>query len=408
MSGGVQGPMRDQNTPHVVAFRDRRPSAEVAARPFARRGRPLANLRTYKWFALFVVLPSLLTGLYYGGIATDRYVSEAQIVVRRATEPAPTGGLASFLKTTGLAVGNDEASTVQAYILSRDAVNSLGERFPIKRYFDMPKADFLARWPSLMYGRSEEEFYRYYKTMVSAVPNRETGVLTISVEAFEPASARQMTAALLELAEAMINRLNSRIQHDAIRTASDEVARSEDALIASQVALTRFRNRELLLDPQRNAILLTELIGKLNTELAGITAQIEQLRQGAPSSPQLAPLMAHASSLEQQITLQRDQVAASGTGLADKVAQYERLTLQQQFATRRLASSVAGLTVSQNDARRQQIFLQRVVEPNLPDKSTMPRRLVNSATVFGWSLLFYLVFWLVISGVREHSASHST
>jgi len=407
LSSGVQGPMRDQNSPHIVAFQDRRAAAETVARPFARRGSRWATLRSYKWFLLLVVLPSLLTGLYYGGIATDRYVSEAQIVVRRASEPSPSGGLASFLKTTGLASGNDETGTVQAYILSRDALNSLGARLPVKSYFDTPGADFLARWPSWIYGRSEEEFYRYYKTMIGAVPNRETGVLTISVEAFEAAAAKRMTATLLELAEDMINRLNSRIQHDAIRTANEEVVRSEEALVASQVALTQFRNRELLLDPQRNAILLTELIGKLNTELAGTTAQIDQLRQGAPNSPQLAPLMAHASSLQQQIALQRDQVAASGAGLADKVAQYERLTLQQQFATRRLASAVAGLTVSQNDARRQQIFLQRIVEPNLPDRSTMPRRLVSSITVFGWSLLLYLIFWLVSSGVREHSATHS-
>jgi capsular polysaccharide transport system permease protein len=59
------------------------------------------------------------------------------------------------------------------------------------------------------------------------------------------------------------------------------------------------------------------------------------------------------------------------------------------------------------DARRQQIFLQRIVEPNLPDKATMPKRLVNPLTVFGWSLLFYLIFWLVSSGLREHSAAHS-
>lgn len=354
-----------------------------------------------------MILPNLLTGLYYGWIATDRYVSEAQIVVRRAAEPAQTGGLASFLKTTGLSGGADETSTVQAYVLSRDALDALSAKLPVKTYFEVAQADFLSRWPSWFYGRSNEEFYRYYKRMASAVPSHETGVLTISIEAFEPAAAKRMAATLLDLAEEMVNRLNERIRNDAIKTAGDEVARSEEALVLSQIALTQFRNRELLLDPQRNAILLTELIGKLNTELANTVAQVEQLRQGAPNSPQLAPLIAHVSSLQQQIASQRDQVAASGAGLADKVAQYERLTLQQQFVTRRLAAAVAGLTLAQNDARRQQVFLQRIVEPNLPDQSTAPRRLVSVITVFGWSLLFYLIFWLVSSGIREHSAAHS-
>lgn len=367
----------------------------------------LARLRLYKWFAVLVVLPTLLTSLYYGLIAADRYVSEAQIVVRKASAPAPSGGLASILKTE-LSGGADEASAVQAYILSRDALSSLGTKLPIKTYFEVPQADFLARWPSWIYGRSDEEFYRYYKTMISAKPGPETGVLTLSVEAFDPAAARRITAALLELAEGQVNKLNDRIRADTIRTAMDEVSRSEEALVASQIALTQFRNRELLLDPRQNSVLLAELIGKLNTELANTTAQLEQLRRSAPNSPQLAPLVAQASSLQQQIASQREQVATSGSSLAEKVSEYERLQSQQTFAIRRLASTVATLSSAQAEARRQQVFLQRIVEPNQPDKAIMPRRLANSVTVLGWSMLIYLIFWLLSSGIREKSATNST
>jgi capsular polysaccharide transport system permease protein len=390
----------------AVAFRGARAPVEMAAKLAGRQRHFLAKLRSYRWFLFLVVLPTLLSGAYYGLIAADRYVSEAQIVVRRASDTASSGGLASFLKTTGLSGGADDTAALQAYIRSRDALGVLKQRLPIESYFGADGADFLARWPSVVFGASDEELFRYYKWMVSAVPSKETGVLTLSVEAFDPTAARSMTTALLELAEEMINRLNDRVRTDAIRTANEEVRHSEEALIASQVALTQFRNRELLLDPQRNAVLLTELIGKLNTELAATIAQIDQLRQGAPKSPQLAPLEARVSSLQQAIAAQRDQVAGSGSGLADKVSQYERLNLQQQFATRRLTSAIAALTMAQAEARRQQIFVARIVEPNLPDKSTMPRRLANVLTVFGWSLLIYLITWLISAGVREHSVRH--
>lgn len=398
--------MRHDGSSQVAAFRNGILPAGNLGRPVLRRFR-FASLLSYKWFALFVVLPTLLTGLYYGVVASDRYVSEAQIVVRRGAEPASSGWLASFLKTAGLAGGADETSTVQSYILSRDALTSLGARLPVKSYFDVPQADFLARWPSWIYGRSDEEFYSYYKRVVRAEPDAETGILTISVQAFDPAAAKRLTAMLVELAEDMVNRLNDRIRADAIRTANDEVARSEETLVASQVALTQFRNRELLLDPKRNAVMLTELIGQLNTELANTIAQIDQVRQGATNSPQLAPLEAQATSLRQQIAAQREEMTVSGSGLAGKVEQYERLTLQQQIVTKRLASAVAALTAAQNGARRQQIFLQRVVEPNQPDKATMPKRLANVLTVFGWSMLFYLIFWLISSGLRERTVSHT-
>jgi len=399
--------MSHDSASSVVSFREGRPQVELVRERPVRLGRRSARLGRYKWFALFVVLPTLLTSIYYGLIAANRYVSEAQIVVRKASDASKLGGFASFLKTAGISGGADDTSTVQAYILSRDALSGLEEKLPIKSYFGTRGADFAARWPSWIYGRSQEEFYKYYRMMVTAVPSHETGVLTISVQAFDPAHAKAIALALLDLSEETVNRINQRVRTDAIRTASDEVNRSEEALVASQVALTQFRNRELILDPERNAVLLTELIGKLNTELAGTLAQIEQLRQGAPNSPQLPSLSAHAASIRQQIAAQRDLVSAAGTGLADKVSQYERLNLQRQFTTRRLASAVASLTLAQAEARRQQLFLERIVEPNLSDKSTMPTRLVNSTTVLGWSLLLYLVFWLISSGLREHAAAHS-
>jgi len=372
------------------------------------RGRRRSFLRRYGWSWLIVVLPTLLTLIYYGLVASDRYVSEAQIMVRRASEEGGKGGFASFLKSTGISGGPDDINIVQAYVLSRDALRSLQQKLPIKEIFGPPGADFIARWPSLIHGASEEELYRYYQTMVTAAPNPETGVLRITVQAFDPVHAKAIASALLDLAEAMVNRTNERVQSEGIRSANEEVSRSEEVLIASQVALTRFRNRELILDPQQNAVLLSELIGKLNSELAATLAQIEQLRQNAPNSPQLGPLNAHASSIRQQIEAQRDSVSSAGGGLADKVSEYERLNLQQQFATRRLTSAVAALTVATVQARRQQIFLERIVEANLSDKSTRPRRLVNSVTVLGWSLLFYLIYWIVGAGIREHAAARES
>ncbi|HEV7324988.1 MAG TPA: hypothetical protein VGN91_07965 [Bosea sp. (in: a-proteobacteria)] len=379
-------------------------TADFGTHPFGSRS---PFLRRVPWSWLIVLLPTVLALVYYGVIASDRYVSEAQIVVRRASDAGSGGGFASFLKSAGISGGADDVSIVQAYVLSRDAVRGLQQRLPISEIFGPRGADFIARWPSLIYGATDEELYRYYLTMVSAAPSHETGVLTIAVQAFDPTMAKAVTSGLLDLAEAMVNRINERVQSESIRSANEEVRGGEEALIASQVALTQFRNRELVLDPERNAVLLAELIGKLNTELASTLAQIEQLRQSAPNNPQLGPLNVHAASLKQQIEAQRALVSSAGSGLADKVSEYERLNLQQQFATRRLAAAVAALTIAKAQGRRQQIFLERIVEPHLADKATRPRRIANILTVLGWSLLLYLIFWLIGTGIREHSAAHS-
>lgn len=371
--------------------------------------RPLSGRLRYKrhlgWQRVVFLLPTLLAMIYYGTIASDRYVSEAKIVVRRASEQAPASGFASFLKSTGLG-GPDDINSVQAYILSRDAIRALREKLPVREIFNHPSADFIARWPSVNYGDTEEDFYRYYLTVVSATADHKTGGLTVSVQAFVPEQAKAVAAALVDLAEALVNRLNGRVQSESVKSAEEEVERSEQALIASQVALTEFRNRELILDPQRSAVLISELIGRLNTELASLLAQTAQLRESAPNNPQLSSLNERARSISQQIEAQRNVISSAGSGLADKVSEYERLDLEQQFAARRLATAVASLTAAKAQARRQQIFLARIVEPSFPDKSTRPDRFFSILTIFGWSVLFYLVIWVVGAGIREHAAGH--
>jgi capsular polysaccharide transport system permease protein len=369
-------------------------------------GRRRARAQGPGWRWLVVLLPTLLAGLYYVAVASDRYVSEAKIVVRSASDQAAVGGLSSFLKTAGIG-GPDDLSVVQAYIRSRDAVRALQEKLPVREIFGPPDADFVARWPSIFYGGTEEDLYRYYLTMVTVTPNHTTGVLTVSVQAFQPEQAKAVASALVDLAEGMVNRLNERVRTESIKSADEEVERSERDLVASQVALTQFRNRELILDPERSAVLLSELIGKLNAELASTLAQIAQLRENAPNNPQLGPLNAHVESIRQQIEAQKKIVSSAGSGLADKMSEYERLNLQQQFATRRLAAAVAYTTVAKAQARRQQIFLEKIAEASLADKSTQPRRIANTMTILGFSLLFYLIVWVVGAGVREHAASHS-
>ena len=56
------------------------------------------------------------------------------------------------------------------------------------------------------------------------------------------------------------------------------------------------------------------------------------------------------------------------------------------------------------EAARQQLYIERVVEPNLPDYPLHPERIRLVLTVFFDNLLLLLIGWLVYSGVREHVA----
>ncbi len=352
-------------------------------------------------FLLMVVLPTILSTLYFGWLASDRFVSESTFVVRSAKSPI-AGGLGGLLQMAGISGSQDDSYSVQEYMLSRDAVSALSQRLPLRAMFDRPGADFVARYPNLLYGKSEEELFLYYKSRVEVVHVTTTGLTTLKVQAFHADDALTISRTLLGLGEELVNRMNERIRADAIRFSEAEVSRAQERLVETQIAITEFRNRELMLDPSKSSLIVAELIGRLSAELAAVTAQLREVEASSPSSPQIPGLQRRTAALEGQITLERQRVSSASDGLAEKIAGYERLNLQREFAVKALASAVTSLELARNEARRQQLYLERVVEPHAADNSEQPRRLRSILVIFAGSLLLFFVTWLILVGAREH------
>lgn len=352
-------------------------------------------------FLLVVVLPTFLTASYFGLIASDRFVSESTFVVRSAKSPL-AGGLGGLLQIVGITRSQDDSYSVQEYLLSRDAVEALSQRLPLREMFNRPGADAIARFPNLYYGKSAEELFQYYKSRVSVVHMAATGLTTLRVQTFSPDDSLAISRTLLGLGEELVNRMNERIRADAIRFSEAEVARAEQRLVEAQIAITAFRNRELMLDPEKSSLIVAELIGRLSTEVAAVTAQLREVQSSSPNSPQIPGLQRRIAALEGQVALERQRVSNASDGLAEKIAGYERLNLQREFAVKALASAVTSLEVARNEARRQQLYLERVAEPHIADYAEEPRRLRSVLVTFVGSLLLYFVGWLILAGIREH------
>jgi capsular polysaccharide transport system permease protein len=357
------------------------------------------------WLAL-ALAPTLAAGLFYGCIASPRYVSEAVFVIRTASKPAGAiGGLGALLQMVGVARSQDDAWAVHDFLTSRDAVRELGQTVDLRAIYGRKEVDPLSRYPSLLYGAAEEELYLYFQTRLDVIVNSTSGLTTLLVEAPAAADAQRLATTLLAEGEALVNRLNQRSEADAVRVATAEVARAEALRIASQQAITAFRNRELLLDPEKSSAIVLEVIGRLATRLADLRAGIAATRASAPTSPGLPSMEQQALALEREIAAERGRVGNASDGLAQKIAEYEKLQLERDFAIRSLAQAVTALEQARLEARRQQLFLERVVEPGLADEPTMPRRWRCVGTVFGFNVLVWALGWMVVSGLREHASA---
>ena len=121
-----------------------------------------------------------------------------------------------------------------------------------------------------------------------------------------------------------------------------------------------------------------------------------------PENPQIPILQVRINGLAREINRQMGQVAGSRGSLSAAAAQYQRLQLESQFADRRLTAAMNSLEEARNEARRKQAYVERIVQPSLPDEAQEPRRLRAIFATFILSLVAWSILTMLIAGVREH------
>ena len=137
--------------------------------------------------------------------------------------------------------------------------------------------------------------------------------------------------------------------------------------------------------------------------MAADKAQLEHIITITPASPIIEPLRTRIESIEQQIDHQRSLIVGGDQSMARKLSQFEQLSLERELAIKMISSAYSSLENARQEAQRQQLYLERVVEPNLPDQSLYPKRLLSIGIVFSVCLFF---FWIVrgfLIAVLEHN-----
>lgn len=359
--------------------------------------------RLNKVFLVTVFIPTLIAVIYFGFMASDIYISESRFVVR-SQEQQNISPLGILLRGTGFSRSQDDAYTVQNFILSRDAMQSLDKDFHIKEQYSDFAIDVYRRFPGLYWwDDSYEHFHAYYQKMVGVQLDSVSSILTLTTHAFSADTAWQINKRLLELAEELVNRLNERGRQDLISYAAREVATAEERAKTTALALADYRNDQGVIDPEKQSSIPFQQVAKLQEELIATKAQILQLQKLASDNPQLPVLQQRARLLDREMEAEMHRIAgAGGSSLAGKAAEYQRLTLEKEFADKMLASALSTLEQARNEAQRQQLYLERISQPSNPDEAMEPRRLRSVIAVFVLGLIAWGVAVMLIAGIQEH------
>lgn len=357
---------------------------------------------TCRALLLAVLLPTFLSLLYFGLLASPMYIAEARFAVRGAETGGTATGLASLLLSSGTSVGTD-AHIVAEYIQSPDIMEAIDGELHIFRHFSSRDYDLISR---LTADATRDERLSYWEWAVKPSFDPETGIIALSVKAYDPAMAKKLAEAVLAKSEALVNAMSRRAQDDAITLAMSEVKTAEARVSRAQEAMRAFRDRSGMLDPASTAGGLQGIVSQLEGEVVKVRAEIaEASTYMSKNAPALVGLHARLAAVEKQLASEKLRLAgeARPDSLTSFAGEYEELKTESEFARQQLVSAMTSLETARVKAEAKSRYVVAFQTPALPDESLYPRPFLFTAYVLVGALVLMGLCSLIIAAVREHA-----
>ncbi|QBQ98337.1 hypothetical protein [Paraburkholderia pallida] len=354
-------------------------------------------------FVLCVIVPFVVSTLYFGLIASDVYVSQSSFIIRTPSKNNQSNSfVGQLLQSTGISRASDDTYAVNNYLTSRDALASLNAGSRYEAAYSGGKADVFSRFGLFPQQRTFEDLFKYFQDHANVQFDSDTGISTLEVHAFSASEAKDLNEHLLELGEQRINQMNDRVQLDLVTYAQREVVLAESSLKQAATALFQYREKQAVFDPNLQSSLILQNVTKLQNELVTSKIQLAQLKAVSPSNPQIGALDVKIKSLQDQVDAASRNVTDGQSSLAFKSPAYERLELDKQFADKQLAAAVTSLEAARSDAQRQHLYLERISQPNEPDKALLPRRGRTVLAIIAIGFIVWCTLKLLIASIKEH------
>lgn len=346
--------------------------------------------------------PLLLAVLYYLFLAADRYVSESKITVRQTGETATADVSSVALLMAGVSSGSrEETLYLRDYIHSLDMLKHLDSRFKLRQAFESGTRDPLFR---LYGGTSQEWFLWYYRNRVEVAFDDLTGLLSVRVQAFDPALAQQVNAEILAQSERFVNEISHRMAREQMAFAETEMLKARERYQTAKKRLIAFQNKYKVLDPLAQAQATATLSAQLESEIAHKEAELKTLTGYLQeNAPQVALTRNQIAALKAQLDKERAKVASANGGRLNTLAsEFQNLALEAGFAEDAYKAALTAMEATRIEASRKLKSLVVVETPARAEIAVYPQRLYNLATLLVILVLGYGITRLVIATIQDH------
>lgn len=356
-----------------------------------------------KLFIWVVLVPTGVSALYFGVIASPVYISEARFVVYSPNQSVSTSGLASLLSSFGGSNSTSAAQTISSYISSWDGMMAVNKPYPLKQVYGNSHIDIFNRFGGIFHPyTSYVRLWRYYQSMVGDVLDPSNGISELKVNAYTPQDAQKINDFLLAKSQDIVNQLNATARHRAVFYAKQDVEQAKRSLRDATLALAEYRNSHRVFSPPAQSSLQLGMVSKLQDQLITQQTELDSILAHAPANPQIPVLKSSIHALKGQITNEQAKVTGDQESLASKDIEFERLTVNQLLAQKLLEAAVTSLEQARVTAQKQELYLETISRPNLPDAPQKPKRFEDILAVLVVSLMVWGVLSILYAGVKEH------
>lgn len=358
--------------------------------------------RTRVSFLWLAALMSMAALVYWTFIASDRFVSEAHVIVQRTDMAVgPALDIASLMGGQG-GHGRPDQMLLRDYLLSIDMLKMLESRLRLSAHYSDPQRDLFSRmW---LISPSIEWLHRHFQNRTSVEFDEYAGVLMIKTEAYDPAIARAIAQAMVTAGEQFMDEMARKLAREQVSFLEKQVQQNADRAIAARQAVLAYQNRKGMVAPEAAAENLIAIIGQLEAKRAELQTERNALQAYlVPTHPSVVQISQQLAAIERQIAGEQAKLAApAGMTLNRTVEELQRLQLEAEFQKEVYKSTLAALEKGRIEATRTLKKLSVLQAPNLPEYPLQPRRIYN---IVVFTLLAYLVagvLMLLIAAIRDH------
>jgi capsular polysaccharide transport system permease protein len=382
----------EQNQPGIATFSTEFTSTERVFKPFRGKGFTF-------WLALLLCL---LAVMYWGVIASDRYVSEAHVIIQQMDMASnQSTGLSTLLGMPGGTNRGDQL-LLRDHLLSVDMLDKLDAKLDLREHYSDRSRDLISRmWPADI---SKEEFHRYYLSRVSVEFDEYAGVLVIRTEAFSPEKAHAMTTMLMEEGERYMNMMARRLAQEQVSFLETQVGQISERVMQARQAVLAYQNERNLVSPQGTAENVFGIINQLEGQLTTLNTQRGALLGYLnPQNSSVIEVDLQIASVKKQIARQQARLTSSERQTLNRtIEEFTRLQMNAEFAQDMYKTSLAALEKGRVDSVRTVKMVSVLQSPTQPQYPMEPRRIYNTAVCIVATLMLAGIVSLLSTIIREH------